>query len=112
MTASPAAETIAFQMRIDPRNAEEYRRRHDDIWPDLVGALRAAGVIDYRIFLAPQTGTLFAVLTRRADHDMDALPTKSVMRRWWSMMADLMPTGPDGAPESSPLVEVFNLSAR
>lgn len=111
MSAAPATETVAFRMRIDPGQAAEYRRRHDAIWSDLAEALLAAGVVDYRIFLTPDTGDLFAVLTRRADHDLDALPAKPVMRRWWAMMADLMPTGPDGAPQSWPLEEMFHLSA-
>jgi L-rhamnose mutarotase len=111
MSATASAETIAFRMRIDPHQAAEYRRRHDNIWPEMAAELLAAGVIDYRIFLSPETGTLFAVLTRKPDHRMDALPSNLIVRRWWSMMADLMPTGPDGAPESWPLEEVFHLSA-
>lgn len=111
MTAAPATETVAFRMRIDPEQAMEYRRRHDAIWSELAEALLAAGVIDYRIFLAGDNGDLFAVLTRRSDHDLDALPARPVMRRWWAMMDDLMPTDPEGAPESTPLEEVFRLSA-
>ena|SRR5258707_661332 len=110
MTAAPATETVAFRMQIDPGQAAEYRRRHDAIWPELAETLLANGVVDYRIFLAPETGALFAVLTRQAAHDLDALSTRPIMRRWWAMMADLMPTGPDGAPESSPLEEMFHLS--
>ena len=64
--------------------------------------LREAGVLDYRIFLDEETGDLFAVLTRSGDHGMDALPATPVMRRWWAMMADIMPHGPDGAPWSRP----------
>jgi L-rhamnose mutarotase len=104
-------ETIAFRMRIDPAAAEEYRRRHDGIWPSLTTALREAGVVDYRIFLDEESGDLFAVLTRRADHGMDLLPAQPVMQRWWTMMSDLMPRDPDGAPWSRPLHEVFRLAA-
>jgi L-rhamnose mutarotase len=111
MIAEPATETIAFRMRIDPRYAQEYRRRHDNIWPDMADVLTAAGAIDYRIFLDRETGFLFAVLTRRVDHGFDSLPGNPVVLRWWTMMADLMPTGPSGAPESWPLEEVFHLSA-
>jgi L-rhamnose mutarotase len=103
------AETIAFRMTLHPGQADEYRRRHDAIWPDLVAALKAAGVVDYRIYLDETTHHLFAVLTRRLDHSMAALPETPVMRRWWAMMADIMDAGPDRAPETVSLTEVFRL---
>jgi L-rhamnose mutarotase len=102
-------ETIAFRMVLNPGQAEEYRRRHDAIWPELEQALRDAGVIDYRIFLDAETHHLFAVLSRRTDHDMDALPELPLVRRWWAMMADIMATQTDLAPKSLPLTEVFRL---
>lgn len=107
--ARDATETVAFRMTLHPGQAAEYRRRHDAIWPDLVEALRDAGVVDYRIYLDQATDCLFAVLTRRADHGMNDLPQTPVMRRWWAMMADIMQTGPDLAPDTAPLTEVFRL---
>ena len=104
-----ATETIAFRMTLHSGQAAEYRRRHDAIWPDLVEALKAAGVIDYRIYLDETTHQLFAILTRRIDHSMDALPDAPVMQRWWAMMADIMDAGSDLAPETVSLSEVFSL---
>jgi L-rhamnose mutarotase len=106
-----ATEAVAFRMTLHAGQAAEYRRRHDAIWPELVAALRAAGVVDYRIYLDAKTNQLFAVLTRRLDHGMDALPQTAVMRRWWAMMADIMETGDDLAPVSVDLAEVFRLPA-
>ena len=40
---------------------------------------------------------------------MDRLPAKPVMRRWWAHMADIMATGPDGAPEQVALTPMFHL---
>ncbi len=104
-----ATETIAFRMTLHPGKAHEYRRRHDAIWPGLVAALKDAGVVDYRIYLDETTHQLFAVLTRGLDHSMDALPDAPVMRRWWAMMADIMDAGPDLAPATVALTEVFRL---
>ena len=36
-------EKYAFKMKLLPGKAAEYRRRHDDIWPALVGPLKDAG---------------------------------------------------------------------
>ena len=52
----------AFRMQLKPGMAEEYRRRHDEIWPELAALLRDAGIHDYSIFLDPETNALFAVL--------------------------------------------------
>jgi L-rhamnose mutarotase len=102
-------EKYAFRMRLNPAQEEEYRRRHDAIWPELAALLKEAGVSDYSIHLDRETGHLFGVLWRRDDHGMDALPEHPVMRRWWEHMADIMETAPDNAPVAVPLVTVFHM---
>jgi L-rhamnose mutarotase len=102
-------EQIAFTMRLKPGQAEEYQRRHDTIWPELVALLKQAGISDYSIFLDEATGTLFAVLRRSEDHRMDRLPEEEVMQRWWAWMAELMATNTDQSPVTVPLRRVFHL---
>lgn len=104
------SDTVAFRMQLHEGRAEEYTRRHDAIWPELVALLREAGVVDYRIFLDEQSHSLFAVLTRRVDHSLDALPGHPVMQRWWAMMADIMETNADHSPVQVSLREVFRLA--
>lgn len=103
-------ETIAFRMTLKPGTQDEYRRRHDAIWPELTAALREAGIHDYWIFLDASTHHLFAVLKRPADHGMDSLPGLPVMRRWWDYMAELMDTEADHAPVVVPLTPMFHLA--
>jgi L-rhamnose mutarotase len=102
-------EQIAFRMRLFPGFEAEYRKRHDQIWPELTALLKQAGISDYSIFLDRQTSSLFAVLRRRADHAMDRLPQTELMRRWWAMMSDIMAANPDGSPVSVPLELMFHL---
>jgi L-rhamnose mutarotase len=66
-------EKIAFKMKLNPGMEAEYKRRHDEIWPEMVKMLKDAGVSDYSIFLDRETDTLFAVLWRSKHHTMDAL---------------------------------------
>ena len=106
-----STETVAFRMTMNPGQAQEYKRRHDEIWPELSDALKAAGVLDYRIFLDPETDHLFAVLTRRRDHTLAELPSTDVMQRWWAMMADVMEAQPDNVPVQVDLAPVFHLKA-
>jgi L-rhamnose mutarotase len=107
MTA--ALQRHAFVMHLDPGREDEYRRRHDTIWPELAALLRQAGVSNYSIFLDPRTLTLFGYLERPADHSMADLPMHPVMRRWWDHMKDIMRTHPDGTPVAEPLDEMFHL---
>ncbi|NDV50254.1 MULTISPECIES: L-rhamnose mutarotase [Roseobacteraceae] len=102
-------EKYAFRMELNPGCAEEYKRRHDAIWPELVDLLKDAGVEDYSIHLDPETNHLFGVLWRREDHGMDALPQTEVMQRWWAHMADIMRTQPDNEPVAVPLVPMFHM---
>jgi L-rhamnose mutarotase len=99
----------AFRMQLKPGTTVEYKRRHDEIWPELSQLLRDAGIYDYSIFLDEETLHLFAVLKLRDGNTRDTLPSHPLMRRWWDYMKDLMYTRPDGRPNEWPLVPVFHL---
>lgn len=101
--------TLAFRMKLKPGTSTEYRRRHDEIWPELVTLLHEAGIRDYSIFLDEETLHLFAVLKLTENHQCDLLPQHPVMQRWWTCMADLMETQPDHRPREWPLVPMFHL---
>ena len=60
----------AFTMRLKPGTVAEYKRRHDEIWPELAAAIRAAGISDYSIFLDEATLTFTLFPTRRSS-DLD-----------------------------------------
>jgi L-rhamnose mutarotase len=100
---------IAFRMNLNPGQAAEYKKRHDEIWPELSQALRDAGVSDYSIWLDPETNHLFATLVRTDDHTMDALPHTEINQRWWKFMADIMDHNPDNSPVMVELDNVFYL---
>ena len=100
---------IAFKMQLHPGQTEEYKRRHDEIWPELVALLRETGISDYSIFLDEETLALFGVLQIAEPTRLDELPKHHVMQLWWAHMADIMATNPDHSPVSVPLKEVFYL---
>jgi L-rhamnose mutarotase len=99
----------AFKMFLNRGQADEYRRRHDAIWPELKSLLGEAGVRNYSIFLDAETNVLFAYLERADDHRMDDLAAHPVMKRWWAFMKDIMAANPDGSPRTARLAEVFHL---
>ena len=57
-------EKYAFKMKLNPGCKDEYKKRHDEIWPELVTLLKKAGVSDYSIYLDEETNILFGVLWR------------------------------------------------
>ncbi|MBN9434925.1 MAG: L-rhamnose mutarotase [Bosea sp.] len=102
-------ERIAFRMKVHPGRIEEYRKRHDALWPEMVAALKAAGISDYSIWHDPETDCLFATLVRTDDHTMGTLPETDANKRWWKFMNDIMDYGPDGRPTVVALDRVFQL---
>lgn len=102
-------EKFAFKMHLNAGCKDEYKKRHDEIWPELVALLKAVGVSDYSIHLDEETNILFGVLWREDDHKMDALPDHEIMKRWWAHMADVMETKPDNEPVAVPLTPVFHM---
>lgn len=102
-------EKHAFKMRLNQGCEDEYRRRHDEIWPELVSLLKDAGISDYSIHLDRETNILFGVLWRSDDHQMDDLPAHDIMKKWWAHMADIMESHYDNEPVVTDLVTVFHM---
>ena len=99
----------AFKMKLKPGVAAEYKKRHDEIWPELAAELKMAGVSDYSIFLDEETLTLFAVQKLSEGSTAAQLPDSPIVCKWWDYMAPLMETHPDNSPVATPLREVFHL---
>ena len=100
----------AFRMSLHPGGQAEYTRRHNPIWAELDGVLRAHGVRSYSIFLDPDTNDLFGYAEVESDERWSAIADTEVCRRWWRSMRELMPSNPDDSPKSRDLREVFHLS--
>lgn len=99
----------AFKMKLNPGQKEEYKKRHDEIWPELSQVLTDAGVSDYSIYLDEETNTLFAFQKLASDHTADDLPNNPVVRKWWDFMSDIMEYNDDGTPVAIGLKEMFHM---
>ncbi|MEX0719287.1 MAG: L-rhamnose mutarotase [Balneolaceae bacterium] len=100
----------AFKMKLKPGFKEEYKKRHDEIWPELEKALTEAGIQDYSIFLDEETLTLFAVQKLEDNFDGEKLRALPIMKKWWDYMKDIMEVNPDNSPLEVPLEEVFYMN--
>jgi L-rhamnose mutarotase len=104
-----AMQKIGFKMKLFPGYADEYKKRHDEIWPNLVLLLKVAGIMDYSIFLDEETHILFGVFEVQELILLEDLPKNAIMQEWWRYMSDIMESNPDHSPVSAPLKEVFYL---
>jgi L-rhamnose mutarotase len=101
---------VAFKMQLFEGKVEEYKRRHDEIWEDLVKLLKDTGIEEYSIFLDEKTLSLFGVLKISDALKLDDLPKQAIMQKWWAYMSDIMASNTDNSPVSIPLKEVFYLA--
>ena len=99
----------AFTMQLKPGFAAEYKKRHDEIWPEIVQLLKKEGISNYAIFLDEQTDTLFAI-QELAGNSSQHLGNNPIIQNWWKYMADIMETNEDNSPVSVPLKEVFYMA--
>jgi len=97
----------AFKMFLKPGFKEEYKKRHDEIWPELADLIRSTGVYDYSIFLDEETNILFASQKQSGDQSSQDIGTNPIVQKWWAYMADIMETNPDNSPVTIFLDEVF-----
>lgn len=103
-------QRVAFLLGLKPDvDVAEYRRRHDEIWPEMTGALRAAGMHNYSIF---RHGTQLFAYCEVDDWEASQryLAENSVNGRWQEYMADLLDVPIDPATGSYYVLdEMFHL---
>ena len=100
---------VAFKMKLHPGREEEYKRRHDALWPELKDLLKQTGISEYSIFLDEETNLLVGVMRVKDEMKLNDLPAHPVMKKWWVYMRDIMETNDDHSPVSVQLKEVFYL---
>jgi L-rhamnose mutarotase len=99
----------AFIMHVNPDRHEEYRKRHNPIWPELEATLKSHGVHNYSIFLDPETNQLFGYVEVEDQSRWNAIARTEICRKWWAHMREIMPTNPDNSPITKNLREVFHI---
>jgi len=81
--------SYAWVLEVRPGYEEEYKRRHDEIWPDVVKDLKWAGIRNYTIFRHGLT--LFGYFeTDDLDATIARLAESEAHTRWGEYMAPIM----------------------
>jgi L-rhamnose mutarotase len=103
-------QRCAFIMHLnDEADADEYLRRHEEIWPEMLAALKQAGIHNYSIYR--QGTTLFAYLECEDFGRMTAsLRDDPVNARWQEYMRPMMTIESDPHTNWAPLLpEMFHM---
>jgi L-rhamnose mutarotase len=101
------AERTAFRLRVRPDRIDDYVAAHAEVWPEMLEALRAAGIRNYTIF---RSGSDVFGYFEADDLAAAALHMESqeVSTRWQDAMAELLEERvPDGGPDA--LTPIFRL---
>jgi L-rhamnose mutarotase len=102
---------IGFVLEVRPELIPEYRRRHEEVWPEMLEALSRTGWHNYTLFMRPN-GTVFGYFETPGSFAaaLDGMSREEVNARWQAEMAPFF----EGAGEAADtmmeaLVEVFHL---
>lgn len=88
---------------------DEYKKRHSEIWPEMVEMLKKYGAQNYSIFLDVKTDNLFAYVEIEDEKLWNETGETEICKKWWAYMKDIMETNSDNSPVSIELKEVFHL---
>jgi len=99
----------AFVMEVYPDQHEEYEKRHNEIWPEMVKELKNHGAHNYSIFLDKETNQLFGYIEIEDEEKWKQMATTEINQKWWAFMEPVMKTNSDNSPVTKDLKEVFHL---
>ena len=93
-------ERVAFKLKLRPEKKIEYRKMHDEIWPEMLETLEDAGIQNYTIWCSGDD--LFGYYeVADSRHSNDVLAHSPVVARWNEAMSRIY--YPDIDPETGTL---------
>ena len=98
-----------FKMYLNEGMEAEYKRRHDERWPEMKEMIHEFGGKNYSIFLDGDTNILFGYIEIESEEKWAKSADTAICRKWWDYMADIMKVNPDNSPVSIDLADVFHL---
>jgi L-rhamnose mutarotase len=96
--------SVGQLLKLKPGCEEEYKKRHDELWPEMSKALRQAGV---SMVIYVHENQLFLYATATNQQSWDELERNPVTPRWDKYMSDVLEDGPDGKPFIKNLRQMF-----
>ncbi len=103
---------VCFRLQVKPDRLDEYRLRHQEVWPDMLQALTDAGWRNYSLFLSTDGLLIGYFETELLAGALAAMADTAVNARWQASMVEFFEgTAGRAADEAfEVLPEVFNLA--
>ncbi|WP_342269079.1 L-rhamnose mutarotase [Spiroplasma endosymbiont of Aspidapion aeneum] len=101
---------IIGKMFLNKGYEKEYKKRHDELWPEMEKAILDHGLQEYYINLDTDNNILYSFLKVDSAEKWEQLRNTRICKKWWAYMSDIMETNDDGSPKFIKLTEVFQLS--
>ncbi|MFV0556398.1 MAG: L-rhamnose mutarotase [Lactovum sp.] len=98
----------AFKMKLYDGMLEEYQKRHQQVFPELLLEFKKAGLTDYSIWLDEESNFLFAYLNVGNVEIWNQISETEACRKWWKFMAPIMETNLDDSPKSKDLILAYD----
>ena len=102
---------VGFILKVKEELVEEYKKRHEKVWPEMLEALRRSGWHNYTLFMR-NDGMLFGYFEtpKSFQEALDGMASEEVNERWQREMASYFEGIGGHADENmEELVEVFHL---
>jgi L-rhamnose 1-epimerase len=96
-------------MKLYEGQKEEYEKRHNQLWPEMVDMIHEHGGFNYSIFFDEETNILFGYIELEEEEKWKLSADTAINRKWWDFMADIMETNPDNSPVAKDLTTLFHL---
>lgn len=102
-------EQVSFVLHIDPSHVEEYKKRHQQVYPELEAEFARVGIHRYHIFF--HEGVLFAYMeVDDYKSAMEQLSSHPANTKWQQYMSDLLLDWDEGVKQKD-LEEVYRFVA-
>ena len=100
----------SFRMTLKEGKLEEYKKKHDEIWPELTDVLTSLGITNYSIYFNSKDNTLIEYMELTDDNKFDQMEDIDIVKKWNIYMKDLLVTKfpTDASPIVDELIEVFH----
>ncbi len=102
-------ERLCFTFEIRPGMEAEYKRRHDEIWPELVEAIKDAGLANYSLFRRGTEIVAYVECHPDVASAFGKLGPTEVNARWSEWFEDVIVSLTDENGELYRLEEVWHL---
>jgi L-rhamnose mutarotase len=103
---------VGFLLKVKEEKVAEYKLHHQDVWPEMLDALRRTGWRNYSLFMRDD-GLLFGYFetTESFQKALEGMDKEAINKKWQDFMAPFfeIPEGGHADKMMVELTEVFHL---